>query len=292
MTDRVYRPYIWTSQVYDAEFVVEFPKSPNLELMCVGASLKQVAEGHDILLLRFKGNFFKKETQIAYKDPVTFTYKSGKSKSKFVGTVNRVKQTGTLKGVQETFVECVSASAVLKETSQKIYTNVTADQVVTKIAASVGMRAVCQRDPRLQSTIAHTGQTYWQFLRHLAKITGFALRAENTTLVFCSKDKITSSKKAGCPYFLYVDTKDKSPLSPMIRAMGSVISYRPITSDASPELGSMVDRVITGQNKTSGKAVKATHAKSTKKASTKTKVKKAQAASKKSAVKPSKDYFL
>ena len=83
-----------------------------------------------------------------------------------------------------------------------------------------------------------------------------------------------------------------SSLPPMVRAMGSVISYRPITSDASPELGSMVDRVITGQNKTSGKAVKATHTKSTKKASTKTKVKKAQAASKKSAVKPSKDYFL
>ena len=92
-SNSVFKPYTWSSEVFGAEFVVEFPKAPDFELICLGAKLRHIAEGHDVLLLKFKGKPFKKDTQLAYKDPVRFTYTSGKNKSVFVGTVNRIKTT-------------------------------------------------------------------------------------------------------------------------------------------------------------------------------------------------------
>jgi hypothetical protein len=272
--------YIWRSDVYGASYKVEFPNLPSIEFLIMSAELKQSIEEHDMLIIRVKGKPSKKETQLAYGDPVKFTYRSGKTKSVFVGKVDRIYQTGGVSGVTNTIIKCISASACLKDSTQEIHTNVTADQVVSKVCSRFGLSSVVQRDPRVRKAIVQSGQTYWQLFRSLAKQTGFALRAENTTVTFCSKDKITASKKNQAPYFYYVDNKSNATVSPLERALGSILYFRPTITDASPEAGVKVDRVISGKSQNGKQTIKTVHPHIDKKTP------------QKGAVKPSEDYFL
>ena len=275
------RPFIWGSNVIGANFSITFPKSPNLGLLPIGMELHQKQAEHDFVIIHFKGKPSKLDVQIHYNDPVEIKYTSNKSKSTFQGYVHAVRQRSNIHGTVETIVECISASSVLKETAQKVYTKVTADQVVSQVCKANGLSAVVQRDARLRNAIVHSGESYWQLFRSLAKQTGHALRAENTTVTFVSKDKITTSKKKSAPYFVYVDSSVGGVVTQELRALGSIVSWHPIISDGAPEMQSNVDRVITGRSQSaanSGKTIKTTHAKPAAKPS-------------KGSVKPSKDYF-
>jgi hypothetical protein len=280
MNNLVLPAYIWRPDVYSASYKVEFPNLKSLDFLIMSAELKQSIEEHDLLILRIKGKPNRKETQIAYGDPVKFTYRSGKIKSVFVGKVDRVYQTGGIDGVNQTIIKCISASACLKDSTQEIHTNVTADQVVSKICQRFGLSSTVQRDPRVRKAIVQSGQTYWQLFRSLAKQTGFALRAENTTVTFCSKDKITASKKSQAPYFYYVDSPVNGAINALERALGSILYFKPVISDASPEAGVKVDRVISGKSQNGRQTIKTVHPHVNKKTP------------QKGAVKPSEDYFL
>jgi hypothetical protein len=153
----------------------------------------------------------------------------------------------------------VGASWVLKNTDQKIYKNVTADQVISKIAKKYSMAAITQRDPRIRAQISQSGQSDWQLCRSLAKQSGFALRAENTTLIFVSKDKIYQSQKNSAPYFNYVDDEIGGVVPASLRMTGTILSFDPIISDQAPEHSVRIDRVVSGVNTNTGSAVKATH---------------------------------
>ena len=250
----------YNEQAFFTTYKVEFPKTPDLDLDIglVGAELYQTAEEHDRLVLHFKGKPSNKDTTIAYGDPVVFEYQSGKVAYKFYGTVYRLDTKNTQQA-NNLDVICISASAELKNTDQNIYKNVTADQVVTKVASQNGMKATTQRHPRVRKAITQAGQSYWQLLRRLAKQTGFALRAENTTIIFMSKDKIYQTKKKNASYFNYIDGSVTGTVTKPERLFGTIISFHPKLSDNSAELGTRVDRVITGINQKSGDPIETLH---------------------------------
>ena len=236
-----------------SDFNVVFPKVKSIELILISAELYQEVDSHDILVLHFKGKPFQSNTVIVSGDPVKFTYKSNSNKSTFEGYVHTVDPSANI-DTHTTTIICVSASYVLKNSDQTIYKNVTADAVVSKIAKKHNMTTVTQRHPRVRETIVQAGQTDWQLLRRLAKQTGFALRAENTTIVFMSKNKIYESKKKQAPYFKYEDGPTK-----MNRTYGSCFMFKPYVSDDAPEQGSRVDRVITGVSSVTGSVIDTTH---------------------------------
>ena len=149
---------------------------------------------------------------------------------------------------------CLSASYVLKNGGQEIFKNVTSDQVLSKVCARHGLASVTQRHPRVRDVIVQSGETDWQLLQRLARQTGFALKVENTTVFFLSKSKIFESKKAGAPYFRYAGGE-----SPKQSSTGTCVYFEPVISDESMELGSRVDRVITGISSTTGEVISATH---------------------------------
>lgn len=239
--------------VYASSFEVYFPKTPKFELLLIGAELHQEIESHDVLILTFKGKPRKDETTIVSSDPVQFIYTSGASSSTFEGYVYEIDPASTMQA-HVTQIWCVSASSLLKDSAQEIYKNVTADQVVAKIAKKHGLNAVTQRHPRLREAIVQAGQTDWQLLRRLAKQTGFALKAENTTLFFMSKNKIFQDKKSRAPYFKYKDGITKAQ-----RSVGTCLEFKPLVSDDSIELGVRVDRVMTGVSTASGNPITTTH---------------------------------
>lgn len=263
-----------TGSVYSSSFSVSFPKTPNFELMLLGAELYQEVESHDVLILTFKGKPRKEGTTIVSSDPVQFIYSSGPNQSTFEGYVYEIDPASTMMA-HVTQIWCVSASSVLKDSTQEIYKKVTADQVISKIAKRQGLMAVTQRHPRLRETIVQAGQTDWQLLRRLAKQTGFALKAENTTVFFMSKNKIFQDKKARAPYFKYKDGITKQQ-----RSVGTCLEFEPVVSDDAIELGVRVDRVMSGISGISGNSISTTHP---------TKV--FDAAQSRGKVVPSEDYF-
>ncbi len=250
--------YVYESTARYSTFKVEFPKNLNFELNLVGAELYQDTEQHDRLILHFKGKPESRETSIFSEDPVKFTYTTDKVKSEFLGYVYEIIPKDDADS-NNTDVVCLSASYYLKNTDQKIYKNVTADQVISKIAAKNGMKAVTQRHPRVRKMIVAAGQSDWQVCRRLAKQTGFALRSEGTTIYFVSKNKIYSKSKPSAKYFKYEDSIVGGSTVKYNRSYGTIIGVTYEISDSSPERGAKVDRVVTGYNERTGKVIETTH---------------------------------
>jgi len=251
---------VWgtSASPFRTSFKVSFPKAPDMELILIGAELHQDAEEHDRLVLHFKGTPLNKKQALISGDPVVFTFKSDKLSSTWNGYIHSIHQPHTWQG-GNTDIVCVGASWILKDTDQKIFTNTTADQVVSKIAALNKMEAITQRHPRLKDSVVQAGQSYWQILKRLAKTTGFALVCDNTTIFFMSKDKIFQNKKKSAPYFLYVNHEENGVVTRELRMTGTILSFDPIISDQSPELGVRVDRVISGVDKKTGATIKTKH---------------------------------
>ena len=258
-TTTTLRNFVWQDATIGASFSVTFPKTPLFELICIGLEITQSMAEHDTVVLHLKGKPFRIDTSIVYNDPVVIEYKNLKHTSTFHGYVHRIKQTSTIQGTNETTIECIAASSVLKETDQNIYTEVTADQVVSRVCTKFDLSANVQRDPRVRQDVVQAGQSFWQLFRSLALQTGYALRAENTTVTFCSRDKITSSKKSYAPYYLYVDNELGGGITKEQRALGTITYFHPIISDGAPESGVAVDRVISGKAKNNNQTVKITN---------------------------------
>jgi len=234
---------------------VSFQKSPDFPLTLLSAKLTQELDSHEILILKFAGKVNDQESTVVSGDPVSFTWSSGLETSTFVGYVHSIKPT-TLED-NDTEIYCVSPSYLLKNTDQTIYKNVTADTVVSKIAAKYGLKATTQRHPRVFSSITQAGQSDWQLLRSLAMQTGFALKTEKTNIYFMSKDKLASSSKLSAPYF-YVE--DANPLSTVASLFGTIYSFTPFISDEAPDMfGATVDRVVNGIHETTEAPISTTH---------------------------------
>lgn len=234
---------------------VLFTKSPDFSLTLVSAKLTQELDAHEILTLRFAGKVNNSEGTVVSGDPVEFKWSSGINENTFIGYVHSIKPT-TLED-NETEIYCVSPSYLLKNTDQKIYKNITADAVVSKIASKYGLKAVTQRHPRVFSAVTQAGQSDWQLLRSLANQTGFALKTEKTTIYFMSKDKLSSSSKASAPYF-YAETI--KPLSRVASQFGTIYSFKPMISDEAPDmLGATVDRVVNGIHRVTEAPISTTH---------------------------------
>ncbi len=245
--------FTFESRARWAKYAVSFPATPKHEMVLMGAELYQVVESHDVLVLTFKGKPFLESTNFVSGDPVKFTYSTGVDKSTFVGYIYKIKPVSDIK-THITRMICVSASYVLKNSKQQIFKNVTADQVVSKVCARHGLATVTQRHPRLRDNVVQSGQSDWQLLQRLARQTGFALKVENTTVFFLSKSKIYASKKDGAPYFKYQDGQNLKQ-----RTTGSCLFFEPVVSDEAVELGTRVERVITGISSSTGEVISATH---------------------------------
>ena len=269
----------WKDETYGVKFKVNFPKAPEMELILIGAEFHQTAAEHERLVLHFKGKPFVRGTELNYKDPVIFIFESGKVKRTFQGKIHKVYPEGTTK-VGNTDVVCVGTSSNLKNKHSRTFTNTTADAVVKKVAAANKMTPKTQRHPRKKKSIVQTSDnTDWEFLRRLAKQTGFCLIAENSTLTFMSKDKVYESTKKTAPYFNYVDDPNGGVATKWDRNTGTLLGFKANLADSSPETGVGVNSVVTGVDEKTGKILKSKHLKK-------------KEPTNKGAATPGKDFFL
>jgi hypothetical protein len=234
---------------------VIFQLNPQFPLTLLNATLTQKFNSHDILVLVYAGKIEDSSSFIGSGDPVSFKYSGGETEVVWVGHVHKIIP-DTIES-NSTTVVCVSPTYLLKTTAQKIYKNTTADQVVKKIAAKYGMKAVTQRHPRVFTSIAQAGQSEWQLLRRLAKQTGFALKVEGTTIYFMSKNKLSTASKSKASYFF---KENAAPTSRVVQQMGSIFSFSIEISDEAPDMaGATVDRVVSGLHQTNNTPIATKH---------------------------------
>ena len=234
---------------------VLFINTPDFPLFLITATLEQKTNTHELLTLTFGGKLTSDTSTVVSGDPVQFTWASEFGASVFVGYVHSIKPTDINANVTEIY--CVSPSYLLKNTDQKVYKNVTADAVVSKIAKKYGLKAVTQRHPRVFPSLVNAGQSEWQFLRQLANLTGFLLKTEGTTIYFMSKSKLETASKKGAPYF-YKETHN--PGSRFASSFGTIVSFTSTLSDDAPDMfGATVDRVVSGIHRTTDSLISSTH---------------------------------
>jgi hypothetical protein len=234
---------------------VRFPLSPSFNLVFLTAKLGQEFNAHDTLVLQYAGKIEDTLNFIGSGDPVEFEYSGGGSTKTWVGYVHKVIPSTVAEN--STTIICISPTYLLKTTKQKIYKNVTADQIVQKVCKQYGLKAVTQRHPRVFSTIGQAGQSDWQLLRRLAKQTGFGLKISGTTVYFMSKNKLSSASADRASYFF---KENAAPAVRGIASMGTLIEFTPQISDEAPDMvGSTVDRVVSGLHSTNNKTIATKH---------------------------------
>jgi hypothetical protein len=238
---------------------VTFPKTPNLDLALITASLTSEMHSHDVLTLNFSGKINDSSNAVVSGDPVVFTWNSGQIDRTYLGYVTQVYPTTVADNM--TKITCLSPTYVLKDANQKIFKNVTADMVVKKIAEKYGLKVVTDKHPRVFASIVQAGQSDWQILRRLAKQTGFTLTVINTTIYFVSKNRLANASRSSAPYF-YVNTTNKA--SRVATKLGTIYSFEPILSDESPDMpGAVVDRAVSGFHAVTGAPIDVTYGYST-----------------------------
>ena len=78
----------------------------------------------------------------------------------------------------------IGASYVMKQSSQMIYRDMSADQIVAEIAKKYNFAYKVTPHPRVYPQVAQAGMTDWELMVRLAKQSGYFLRAENTEIYF------------------------------------------------------------------------------------------------------------
>lgn len=104
-------------------------------------------------------------------------------KKKFVGYVHDINADMTAT-TNFTTVKAIGASYVMKQPGQAIYKNITASDVVKKIAIKYGFSYNIEPHPRVYPQISQAGLTDWQLMVRLAKQNGYFLIVDGTTINF------------------------------------------------------------------------------------------------------------
>ena len=141
--------------------------------------------------------------------PVKFSIIDRGASRTFYGYVHHVS-VDRQPGRSITEVTVISASMVMKNESQRVYKNMTADNIINTIAAKNGFACFAVPHPRVFPQVAQAGHTDWEMCVRLAKQSGYSLRTENTELYFQPMLYEYASKRESAPVFTMRDPDNPS----------------------------------------------------------------------------------
>lgn len=161
---------------------VEFPEADTAPKYVYKAVLHQAPYKHEMLVLQFKDWNAIYDT-IKPGSPIRAVIKTPDASKDFFGYVHHI-QPDTSPGKRFVELACIGATFPLKQASQKVWLDHTADMVARAISIKHGLNFIGIPHPRIFEQIGQAGLTEWQFLVKLAKQIGYTLRGENTEIYF------------------------------------------------------------------------------------------------------------
>lgn len=176
-----------TSPNFRGSFVVSLPLSLTTGSVDYhGLEIHQDIEQHDMAVITARSRFNDYFATMAPGSPITISYENilGSSGT-FVGYITHVKPSSKMiKDQYERTITCIAASREFRNTARNVWRNRTAPEIVQDIGDKLGFRVVTKQHGLRRRHISQGGDTYWEVLVKLAKMTGYVLRAEGTTLYF------------------------------------------------------------------------------------------------------------
>ena len=163
---------------------IEFPDAPSSQQPTFVYSVRYIQNraSHEMVEVMFRDWDIPYEN-IAPNSLVKMTIYNPLKKKDFYGYVKRIK---TEKSPGKNFVKAtlIGASYPMQQPRQKVYRNVTADQVVREIAKYHKFYCYTEPHPRVYQQLSQAGESDWQLMTRIAKQCGYELRTENTELYF------------------------------------------------------------------------------------------------------------
>lgn len=228
---------------------VEFPLSEEGPDRFHSFTWSQKRYEHDFGKLVFK-DWNVDPTDILKGTPVKIKVSyEGITKNFFAYIHHVTHQRSTNKSYTE--LHLIGASYVMKQATQDVYMNMTASDIVTKIAKKYQMSYDIAPHARVFPQVAHAGHTDWQLCVRLAKQCGYTFRVDGTTLYFkpLSED-FTTLKTYARNFFL---VPPANPVPP------TLYSLTPIVGETLEfEEGFKAASAVSGVDPKTGKAFAAT----------------------------------
>lgn len=172
------------------------------------ATIRQRVFAHDYAVLQFR-DWNVNPLNVKPGMPMKITVKN----KEYYGYVHHIENEQA-NNKNFTKVGFVGASFVMKQASQKIYKNMSADQIIAEIAAKYKFAYNVIKHPRIYTQVSQAGMTDWEFMVYLAKQCGYFLRAENTEIHFYPVTKDFDELASHAPIFQKSDGGFK-PINPI-----------------------------------------------------------------------------
>lgn len=240
---------------------VEFPETDRPPTVVYSAVIKSERYHHESATVYFR------DWGVEYEDivpgtPVRIVF-GARFKREFCGYVHHITpDISPGKNFTEVFI--VGASMIMKQPRQAVYTDMTADAVIDKLAKEYKFSSLSIPHPRVYEQIAQTGQSDWSFMVDLAKQCGYSLRAENTELYFQPMLHEFTNSRYTAPYFIMRNANHP--------AGSTIYSFNPIVGESIPFADAKKGAVaVAGVDKYNKKPLSVTKQKSNKKTRSKQK---------------------
>lgn len=201
---------------------VDFPDTTAAPQYVYYANIFQSQYSHELAIVKFRDWGLEYDV-VTPGTPVVLTIYGRKRRREMYGYVHHINPEKT-PGKNFTEVVIIGASYVMREPSQLIYRNLTADQVVKKIASKHNFVTYAVPHPRIYPQISQAGHTDWEIMVRLAKQCGYTLRTQNTELYFQPILEDFTNYRENAPKFI---------MRSMSAPEGSTIySFRPIIGES------------------------------------------------------------
>lgn len=161
---------------------VNFPTVDAGPKFLYSASLYQDRYKHEEVSLVFK-DWDVLYDNITTNSPIVVKFEGTFSQRTFYGYINTVVPYIT-PGKNYVEIRALGPSSAMTQQEQTVYKNITADQVIKKIASKYGFVSYTVPHPRVYEQISQAGRSDWSLMVKLAKQCGYSLRAENTEIYF------------------------------------------------------------------------------------------------------------
>jgi phage protein D len=211
---------------------------------------------HQVAVLNFKDWGISSDA-VSSGSPINFTLEGSYDTKDFYGYVHHIKVKRE-PGAFFTEVVAIGASYAMKQQSQQVYNEMSADLIIKTICDKYNFSCFAQPHPRIYDQVSQAGHTDWQLMVRLAKQSGYSLRTENTEVYFQPLLYDYTNYRAEAPTFY---------MNPEYSVKGSTLySFKPLIGESiqyDEDIKSAV--AISGVDKVSKSAVSITKQKRNKK---------------------------
>jgi len=188
-------------------FSVTFPKS-EVKGRIIWRSLEilQDINKHDVCTFSFSSFVPSYSDTLGPGTSVIINYGARDDEAVFIGSVAKIKPAQTIDNAFIHTITCVAASRQFRATSRNTWRNKTGPEVVQSIGKMLGFKVITVQHTLRKKTITQTGGSYWELINDLAKMCGYALRVEGTTIYFLPLSDMLKIFRSGAAQFSYASS--------------------------------------------------------------------------------------